>query len=125
MCSAKVPPYSMSIAAPAYHLQLPPNFLLSLSELQQPLIEPSHGLQESLFLSKFLNWHTQITSNGKTMGNTAVKVDLVCVFDLSENLLGKVSLLDGENFVGFGCCDREGAFYRAKFVFFHESRFHS
>jgi hypothetical protein len=84
------------------------------------LIKPLHGLSERLFLRKLLTLDLRISPNRKPVIRTRVQSDLVRHPNLPQNLLGFVSILDGEDGVVFGGCDREGARDGGEFGFFDE-----
>jgi len=77
--------------------------------LQEVLVEPGDGLQESLLLGKALGLDRGVAADGKAVDDLGVEVDLVGLADLLEDLLGAVALLGGEDGVGLGGRDGQGA----------------
>lgn len=73
------------------------------------LIEPSNSLVKGLLLGILLNLLAHVAADSKAVLDARVQVDLVCQAGLLQNLLGLVTLLGGEDAVGFGGGDGEGA----------------
>jgi hypothetical protein len=73
------------------------------------LVKPDDGLQEGLLLGELLNLDGRVAADGEAVLDARVQVDLVRVARLLEDLLGLVALLGGEDGVGLGGRDGEGA----------------
>ena len=55
------------------------------------------------------------------MHNSTIQVNLVWLLGLNQDFFGLVTLLGGEDLVGFGGGDGEGSFDGAEFGFFDEA----
>ena len=71
------------------------------------LIKPSDSLNERLLLSILLVLLSHVASNREPMSYTAVEIDLIRLLGLDEDCFRFVTLLGGEDLVGFGGGDRE------------------
>lgn len=81
----------------------------SRAQLQQILVEPGDGLAVGLLLGKLLDPVGEVAAHGKTVRDAREQVDLVREGRLLEDLLGLVAHVDGEDAVGLGGGDGEGA----------------
>jgi hypothetical protein len=70
-------------------------------------IKPSNSLNERLLLSILLVLLAHVATNRETMNDTAVEIDLIRLLGIDEDCFGFVTLLGGEDLVGFGGRDRE------------------
>lgn len=77
--------------------------------LQQVLVEPRDSLEEGLLLGELLRPLGHVTADGETVLGTRVQEQLVGQASLLENLLGLVALVGGEDFIGLGGGNRQGA----------------
>lgn len=84
------------------------------------LLEPRQSLQESILLCVLRDLVTQLGPHRESVFDTAVQVDLVGETGLLEDNLGFVALLGGEDRVGLGGGDAEGAADGLEFVGFDE-----
>lgn len=65
-------------------------------------IKPLHGLLEGLLLGPPLLLDGQVAADGESVLDLRVQVHLVRLTDLSQDLLGLVALLGGEDGVRLG-----------------------
>lgn len=94
---------------------------MSASESEQMLIKPSNGLKEGLLLGIFLNLLAHIASDRETVHDAAIQVDLVSLLSLGEDHLRLVTLLGGEDLVGFRGCDGKRTRDCREFGFFDKA----
>lgn len=73
--------------------------------LQQVVVEPLDGLEESLLLGEPLRLVGQIAPDREAVNGAAVQVDLVGLAGLLEDLFRLVAQLRGEDLVGLGGSD--------------------
>lgn len=67
----------------------------------QVLVEPHNSLAEGLLLGEPEVRVTQVSTDGETVRDTAVKVDLPRLAGLGKGVLGLVTELGGEDLVDF------------------------
>ena len=84
-------------------------FNMSPRESEQELVEPSNGLQKGLFLRELLNLYRKVATHGKPVFDAREEVDLIRLTSFLEDLLRLVALLGGEDGIGLGGRDGEGA----------------
>lgn len=67
----------------------------------QVLVEPVHSLGEGLLLSKLERLVAQVGTDGESVGDATVEVDLPGLASLDQGSLGLVAELGGEDIVDF------------------------
>lgn len=67
----------------------------------QVLVEPRHGLAESLLLGELEVLVAQVGAHGESVGDAAEEVDLPGLGGLDQDALGLVAELGGEDLVDF------------------------
>lgn len=92
------------------------------ADLQQVLVEPRDGLEEGLLLGELLMPLGHVAADGESVLGTGVKGDLVGQAGLLEDLLGLVALVGGEDLVGFGGGDGQGAGDGGELVLINKGR---
>lgn len=73
-------------------------------------LKPLHGLQKSILFGILGNTVVGIASNGETMLNAGVEVDLVRLLQILEDLFRFVALLGREDLICLGSGDGKRAF---------------
>lgn len=102
--------------------EFPHDILSNQSVVDQPGVEPSNGLVESLLLSVPLDLLTGVAADGESVLDTTVQVDLVRVAALQEDLLGLVALLGGEDLVRLSGGDGQRSLEARELLFVDERR---
>lgn len=80
------------------------------------VVKPLDGLVEGLLLGKLLVLLGNIATDGETMHDARVQVDLVGLANFLEDLLAAVALLAGEDGIGLGGGDGQRSLKAAELV---------
>lgn len=87
------------------------------------VVEPGHGLNESLLLCVFLDRILDVTTNAEAVGCSAVEGDLVWKLGVLKDDLGLVALVGWEDLVSLSGGNAEWAGDRGEFLLGYETRY--